>query len=73
MKIIANYYLKKYTLDIEPSNTILDIKNKLDLGNYIIIKYFGRIKKNNETAEDIGLEEGSLIYCKRWIYFLCHF
>lgn len=61
MKIIANYYLKKYTLDIEPSNTILDIKNKLDLGNYIIIKYFGRIKKNNETAEDIGLEEGSHI------------
>ena len=61
MKIIANYYLKEYTLDIEPSDTILDIKNKLELGNYIIIKRYGKIIKNNETAQDIGLEEGSQI------------
>ena len=29
MKIIADYYLKEYTIDVEPSDTILDIKNKL--------------------------------------------
>ena len=79
MKIIADYYLKEYTIDVEPSDTILDIKNKLiklNLGSYdIVIKRYMLfdVEKNKSTVKDLNLQEGDKIIVRNGYEFYVNF
>ena len=78
MKIIVDYYLEKHTIEVEPSDTILDIKNKLNYitstDHFIIRKsLYSDISGNEVTVKELCLKEGDKILLRNGYCFYINF